>query len=189
MKTMDKRGYTGIIVILVLCVIALGVYYLSNTSKRTLEKQILAMEGMSINLHFENAMAVYDGIDSTYLSTNKRKLILYADSSECSGCFISQLASYYDISDSLDTHNGELVAVLHPQRGRLEELKERMGQERFPFWCILDVEGEFIGNNPIIPDTKLLHTLALDESNNVLLIGDPTKNSRIKELFYREVLK
>ncbi len=189
MKTKDKRGYTGITAIIILCMIALGIYYFSNTSKRTLEKQILAMEGMTVNLNFENAIAVYDGIDSTYRSSNRKKLILYVDSTSCSGCFLGHLKDYNQISDSLSAHNGELVAVLHPQRVRLEELKERMGQERFPFWCILDVNGEFISHNPNIPDNKLLHTFMLDENNNVILIGDPTINSRIEELFYSELLK
>ena len=64
-----------------------------------------------------------------------------------------------------------------------------MGQERFPFWCIFDVDGEFISHNPNIPDNKLLHTFMLDENNNVILIGDPTINSRIEELFHSELLK
>jgi len=53
----------------------------------------------------------------------------------------------------------------------------------------VDANGEFIKNNPGIPDNQLLHAFTLDENNKIILVGDHTRNERIKELFYREVLK
>ena len=144
---------------------------------------------MRISLDFENAIAFYDGIDSTYYPTDARKLVLYVDSASCSGCFLNRLVGYHDINASLAAHDGELLVVLHPQKERQEEIKRRMRYERYPFWCIVDVSGEFRENNPGIPENPLLHTFSLNEQGDVILVGDPTRNDRIKELFHREVLK
>lgn len=179
----------GIIGVLSLCIIGFGVHYFANRSERELEKQILAMDGLSVNLAFDKAEAFYGGFDSVYSSCLVKKLVLFVDSTSCSGCFLSHLVSYYEINDSLAAHNGESLVVLHPRKDRLDEIDRRLGLERFPFWCIVDREGEFVRHNPNIPDNHILHTFALDETDKVILVGDPTRNSRIKELFYEEVLK
>jgi len=154
-----------------------------------LEKQIIAMDGMGINLEFAKANTLYNGVDSTYHSADVKKLILYVDSTSCSGCFLSHLVSYYETNDSLAAHNGQLLIVMHPQKERLEEVKTRLRRERFPFWCIVDANGEFIKSNPGIPDNQLLHAFSLDENNKIILVGDPTRNEKIMDLFYEEVLK
>ena len=189
MKLKNNIAIFSVIGFFAICMAGYGIYSFSNRSKRTLEKQLVAMDGMRINLDFENAITVYDGIDSTYFPSNTRKLVLYVDSTSCSGCFLSNLVGYHDINDSLVAHGGELLVLLHPQRGRMEEIKTRMRHERYPFWCIVDVSGEFIAKNPELPENKLLHTFSLDEQSNVILVGDPTRNEKINELFYREVLK
>ena len=189
MKIKNNITIFSLIGVFAVAMAGYGIHYFSNRSKRTLEKQILTMDGMRISLDFENAIAIYDGIDSTYYPSDARKLVLYVDSASCSGCFLSHLAGYHDINASLAAHDGELLVILHPQKERLEEIKTRMRHERYPFWCIVDVSGEFRANNPRIPENPLLHTFSLDEQSNVILVGDPTRNEKIKELFYREVLK
>ncbi len=189
MKKTKNITKLSIIAVLTLCAIGVGVHYFSNRSRRAMEKQILAMDGMGINLSLTHADAIYDGTDSVYSPSDGMKLIVFVDSLSCSGCFLSHLESYYEINDSLRTHNGEMIIVLHPQKGKLEEIKSRLNHERFPFWCIVDKNGEFLRQNPEIPDNQLLHTFMVDKNNKIILVGDPTRNDRIKELFYREVLK
>lgn len=189
MRLKQKIVTVSIIGIIAVCLTGSGIHYFSSSAKRALEKQILAMKSLAINLDFANAAAIYEGKDSTYQSADVRKLVLFVDSTSCSPCVLSHFVNYYDISESLSLHNGELLVVLHPQQGRLDEVKKRMRHERFPFWCIVDSVGVFVKNNPGIPENQLLHTFALDEQNKVILVGDPTRNDRIKELFYREVLR
>lgn len=179
----------SIIGLMALGIIGFGVHYFANQSKRELEKQILAMDGMNINLEFDNAEAFYRGVDSLYTPRLVKKLILFVDSASCSGCFLSHLVSYFEINDSLGAHNAEMLVVLHPQNDKLDEIRKLLRHEQFPFWCIMDKEREFVRQNPGIPDNQILHTFALNESNQIVLVGDPTRNDKIKELFSREILK
>jgi len=38
-----------------------------------------------------------------------------------------------------------------------------------------------------LPKDNLLHTFLLDENNNVILVGNPVRNKKIKEMFYKIV--
>ena len=58
---------------------------------------------------------------------------------------------------------------------------------RFNYPIILDTLGHFAKLNPHLPKNKALHTFLLDENNNVILVGNPLHNKKIKEMFYRIV--
>jgi len=83
MNTTKKIKRISIIGLLILCIIGLGVHYFSNRTRRALEKQIIAMDGMGINIDFNNAEIIYNGIDSVYSSSKVKKLILFVDSTSC----------------------------------------------------------------------------------------------------------
>ena len=170
--------------LIVLCTVGLAFDYFHGRPKRELENQVKAMTGRNINLSFEQAKAYFNGVDSTYISFPKKKLVVFVDSTSCSGCFISHLTDYFEVNDTLLSEQAELLVVLHPQRKHLKDVTHRLSHERFPFWSIVDKDGEFNSKNPDIPDNQLLHSFALDENDNIFLVGNPTRNSRIKELLY-----
>ena len=80
-----------------------------------------------------------------------------------------------------------MVVVLHPKDGRDAEIRHKVRIEKYPFWCIIDKEGEFIGNNPDLPDNKLLHSFTLDEDDRIMLVGDPSSNTKIKQLLMTQL--
>ncbi|MBS4809127.1 MAG: hypothetical protein KH071_14815 [Paraprevotella sp.] len=51
----------------------------------------------------------------------------------------------------------------------------------------LDSLGVLERANPQIPSNPDLHTFLLDEDNNVLLVGNPIWNEKIKEMFWQIV--
>ena len=145
------------------------------------------MQNQHIVLNFKHAKMMYKGIDSVYLPKQVPKLVVFIDSMSCSGCFMNSLLRYYEVNDSLIRRNASMLVILHPPKTRIEELKKRLDIERYPFWCILDKEGEFIKNNPNFTDNKLLHTFALDKNDNVILVGDPSTNPKIKQLLFNTI--
>lgn len=185
MKRIKNIKTITIIGLLILMGIGIAAYYVTNAPKRALEKQVMAMTGINIDLSFEHAKVYYDGVDSTYISSPQKKLVVYVDSTSCSGCFISHLTDYFEINDTLQASLAELVIILHPQQARLDEVTTRLGQEKFPFRCIVDFDGEFVRNNPDISDNQLLHSFLLDEDDKITLIGNPTRNQRIKDLLHK----
>ena len=49
---------------------------------------------------------------------------------------------------------------------------------------LLLINAKFLKLNPHIPSERRFHTFLLDNNNNVILIGDPTKNRKIKNMIY-----
>lgn len=51
----------------------------------------------------------------------------------------------------------------------------------------IDTQGVFQQNNPHLSKNKLLHTFLLDENNNVILVGNPVRNLRVKDLYDKAI--
>ena len=58
---------------------------------------------------------------------------------------------------------------------------------KFNYPILLDTLGEFEKLNPHLPKNHLLHTFLLDENNRVVLVGNPLRNKKIEEMFYKIV--
>lgn len=177
--------------VLVICIVGtIGIIvWLTTHSEDTLKQQILEMQGQHINLNFKHARCIINGTDSLLVNNSKPKLIVFVDSTSCSSCFLGQLPKYEGINDTLNHHNGEMIVVLHPQKARIPEIESRLNYEKYPFWCILDKKGEFPLLNPDIPNNSLLHTFTINAHGNIILVGDPTRNTKIKDLLFEEVIK
>lgn len=177
--------------VIVICfAVAIGIIvWVTTRSNDNLKQQILDMQSQHISLNFKHARCIINGKDSLFVNSSKPKLIVFVDSTSCSSCFLGQLINYYEINDSLNVHNGELIIVLNPKESKIFQLETRLNQEKYPFWCILDIDGEFIKSNHAVSNNPLLHTFTVDGNNDVVLVGDPTRNEKIEELFFRHILK
>lgn len=168
--------------------VAIGIIvWLTTRSDDTLKQQIVEMQGQHISLNFKHARCIFNGTDSLFVNNSKPKLIVFVDSTSCSSCFLGQLPNYEGINDTLSRYNGEMIVVLHPKKARIQEIESRLDYKTVPFWCILDKTGEFVRNNPNLPDNKLLHTFLLYKDNSIILVGDPTHNSKIMELLQKSL--
>lgn len=156
--------------------------WISKAPKRTLEKQIIAMHGLPINLRFEKSKAYYYGVDSTFVISQKKNLIVYVDSTSCTKCFFDHILDYYEVNDSLVKFGGSLVVVINSGHEMKNNVLSRIKYEKFPFWCIIDEDCEFICKNKHIPDNKILQTFMIDSNCRIALVGDPTRNKLIMNL-------
>lgn len=179
----NKLIVIGLIVCLLIGGIAL--YRLIQSPDKVLKQQIMAMNGLNVNLDFIDAVSFKDGKDTVFQSSSMKKLIIFVDSTSCSSCFLGKLIEYFEINDTLTSKHSQLAVVLNPRDSQRNDVILRLRNERFPFWCIVDQNGDFLRNNQFIPDNQLLHTFTLDEEDKIILIGDPTRNSKIRELFLK----
>lgn len=166
------------------CIVA---YWISKAPQRALKKQVISMTGTKVNSTFKHAEAYFNGIDSFYNSTMRKKLIVYVDSSSCTGCFIHHLSDYFEVNDTLTAGNAELIIVMQPHPSKIKEVRDVLCSDSMPFWCIIDKECELKRNNSKLKDTHILHSFLLDENDKIILIGNPIRNPRIKELLYKSL--
>lgn len=176
-----------VVVICTMCTIGI-IVWLTTYSDDTLKQQILEMQGKTINLNLKNTDVYYNGKDTLYNHTDAKRLVVYIDSLSCSTCFLNNMMTYYDINDSLVNKGGHLIVILNPKHAKIEEIEEKVVMDKYPFYCIIDGSNEFLSTNNI-PDNNLLHTFMLDKNDKIILVGDPTRNSKLKELFFKQLIE
>lgn len=145
------------------------------------------MIGKEIGLDFTGAYSRFDGKDSLFKSPTGNKLVVFVDSTSCTGCFLNKLPTYYEISDMLMEHGSSLIIVMHPRMENVEEMVDKLRHEKFPFWCILDKEGEFLKQNEGFTENPLLHTFLLGDDNRIKLVGSPIYNPQITNLILENI--
>ena len=173
--------------LLILSIALIAIYWIKRDPNRELKRQVIAMQEQPITLDFKKAKTFLAGRDTCYIDSPVNKLIIFVDSLSCSSCTVSKLGEYLEVCDTLSSKNSQMLVILQTPKRYQEEVISKFHHERFPFWCILDIEAEFTRNNPAIPKTPLLHTFTLDKDNKVILVGDPIKNERIWDLVQREL--
>lgn len=184
---MNRRVIGVIISIITVCFIVIIVKAVVQKSARTIQNDIIEMQGKPIKLDFSNADVYLNGTIAMYNHKEANKLVVFIDSLSCTSCFLNNMAVYYDINDSISMKNGHLVIVLNPLKKSIDEVREKIVMGKYPFYCIIDKNGDFMRKNPHIPDNNMFHSFLLDKSDKIILVGDPTYNQKIKDLFLRQL--
>lgn len=113
------------------------------------------------------------------------KLIVYADSVECSTCLISKLEQWVHLFDYAKIFNNRLkyYFIFAPSKANEHKVAFALKTRRFEHPLILDYNGNFEKLNPHLPKNKAMHTFLLDKDNNVVLVGSPLVNYDTEKLF------
>lgn len=117
----------------------------------------------------------------------KIKYIIYSDSMRCTPCAINKMYIWNSLLEYSNNYKGQLnfYFIFSPARKDLQEMKFALiKNSKFNYPIFLDTLGEFERLNPHLPKNNTLHAFLLDENNNVILVGNPVHNNKIKEMFY-----
>ena len=79
----------------------------------------------------------------------------------------------------------EFCFIINVQKQKLDEILKTFEQVNFDYPCFLDTSCVFRRANKSIPDNNLFHTFLLDESNNVIMVGNPQTNEKIRRLLFQ----
>jgi hypothetical protein len=113
------------------------------------------------------------------------KIVLYIDSMGCTSCKL-QFNRWRKIMHEMDSIAGmsvPFVFVFHPKNKRdLSELSYLMKRDDFNYPVWIDVDDAFNKTNKL-SDNRLFHSFLIDGQNNVVAMGNPFDNPKIKELY------
>ena len=154
-----------------------------NTTSQKLLKEMTLLQSKPINCG-QNELVHHDTLQKEI------KCIVYSDSVNCTSCAINQMDLWNPLLEYSKSYNGLLnfYFIFCPARKDFQEMKLALiKNSRFNYPIILDTLWQFAKLNPHLPKNKALHTFLLDENNNVILVGNPLHNKKIKEMFYRIV--
>lgn len=120
----------------------------------------------------------------------KLKYIVYSDSVNCISCSIHQMDLWNALLEYSKSYNGQLhfYFIFRPAKKDIKSVESILNKNvKFNYPILLDTLGEFEKLNPHLPKNHLLHTFLLDENNRVVLVGNPLRNKKIEEMFYKIV--
>ena len=119
----------------------------------------------------------------------KLKLVVFADSSRCSSCYINSLYQWQRIIDFEEQFAGfKVMFILGAKKGDTERLSEEIKKSTLSHPIYIDEGQNILTNNPNIPRESLYHTFLLDDNNNIILVGSPLHNETIDKLLL-QILK
>lgn len=174
--------------IIVYCVLALILLSCSGSRDNSTEKLIVEWEGKEIIFPEKTQFALY-GKDFAFdtIPDAEFKIITYVDSIGCASCKL-RLPSWIDFIAQLDTMklNVPILFFLHPFNSR--ELKAILRRDNFNYPVCMDTKDELNKLNHF-PQDFHFQTFLLNRNNEVLAIGNPVHNYRIKELYLKILLK
>ena len=152
-------------------------------SDMTLREQIESMRSSTVCIA-PDSMFCLNG-DTTFYTIEKNflKLVVYVDSSECSSCAIDKLErwnlymnKYKHVKDLL------FLVILESRKANLEYVERKVGMTGMHTHVFIDTLSFFRRHNPQIPKDRMFHTFLLDESDSVVLVGNPMQNNQIDNL-------
>ena len=165
---------------------------ISCSDKAKITKAIEKLQSQPIVLPTDE-MKIVNTRDSVFrdFSHAELKLVVYTDSLECTSCAMNRMYEWEDIV-ALDTTYSNRIKfyfIFSPKHKNLKFTTRKLKAGILSYPSFLDKSVKFLKDNPSIPNDRRLHSFLLDEKNNIILVGNPNENERIKKTFIKEVKK
>ena len=161
-----------------------AIMLLSSCGKKNFADDILKMQSSPIDLTscegavcYKNGMeSIYNNVDSAY------KLIIYIDSLSCSPCFVSHMSDYLGTVEELDSAGIRTIFIFEPEKEKEEDVLSALKRFPTPLAALVIKNGVFALTNPHLSSTSVLHSFLLNRDNEIMIVGNPARNDKIKEL-------
>lgn len=129
----------------------------------------------------ENAVVINlsKGQDEIIIGEQKMKIVVFVDSTGCTGCKLQLDAWKYYMEEIREKYNDKLMFMFYLQPRNLDELLFVLESEEFHHPIYIDNNKWFGKINHIYSDEVFL----LDENNHILAKGNPLESSNKKSVY------
>ena len=120
------------------------------------------------------------------VTTDRYRLIVYYDSTECSSCRLKTLYEWNGLVDSVSLSGQKLdfYFVFNVPAQRMEEVKNTLATFVHNQPVYLDTTGVFERTNPCLPSLSQMRIFMLDSRDTVVLVGNPLHNRRVEDMMW-----
>ena len=157
-----------------------------NSHKTEVQKNVEKMQSSAIIIPYEQmACWARDSVlKSSPWSNAKLKLVHYVDSTTCSSCYLQKVAINRLIFSLESQSNNDFynIFVISPNIKAKKRLEADYSEKLIPQTIFGDTANVFMKSNPNVPLESIYHTFLLDESNKVILVGNPVLNKQIEDM-------
>ena len=169
--------------------LSIGLIFSACKSSQVREAEKMVNEWMGKAIVFPHDVPCYsiDRIELDDCPTSERngyKILLYTDSLGCMSCKLGLLEWQELIEEADSLFPGELDFLFYFQPSNAREMAYLLQREAFHHPVFIDSENKINALNHF-PDNAAYQCFLLDANNQVVIVGNPAKSSRIWELYKR----
>jgi len=119
------------------------------------------------------------------------KMIVWFDSLSCTSCASSTMYEWNNIVIDADSMSQwfSIVFLFSPRKKDSYVVNAILKGSKCEYPIFMDAKGNFIKQNPHLPQNQQLHTFLLDKNNKVVLVGSPLHNPPLWELYKSTIQK
>lgn len=174
-----------------LCIACLGILSLNSCKDRKLYRQLEEFSGREVVIPETMLRVDYSNRGTVDYGDKKALLVVYVDSVECASCRIKGMFRYGNIIDfATDSISGFApMFIFSPRKQQLKDVRQTLEYSGLDYPALLDENGSFPRENPHIPADNRFHTFLLDNDRKVVLVGDPSANPTLWELYKTTIRK
>ncbi|MCM1111006.1 MAG: DUF1573 domain-containing protein [Clostridium sp.] len=171
-------------IILIHLILAFSCSCNQNRTKQTEMVSMLAGKQITLpdNLvcKIQNDTIAFDFAESDYT------IVVYLDSAGCTPCRM-KLPAWDEVIDEMNSKDGVDVRFLMVINAEINTDSEFiLKRDKFKHPVSYDPEGTFIQKNDL-PEEDVYHTFLLDHNGEIVLIGNPVFNPKVRELFLKVI--
>lgn len=159
-----------------------------SCEKHNIKVNVNSFMGSDINI--PTNMLFFEGEKDMNIHNKISKMIIWYDSTECSQCKLHNVDDYLKFESEInDTIKKMDIAIVFSPDIATIKMKLFVSQithlHYYPIY--VDTANAFYKLNPHIPENKLMHTFLLDATNKVVLVGSPTQNRAMSDLYKKTI--
>lgn len=128
--------------------------------------------------------------DSVSICQPSPGVVVYFDSTICAPCAVQTLYKWQNVMDESTKNknqNLKFYFIFSTQSNQIENVKYFLNSISFDYPIFLDTCNIFIRNNAHIPTDQLLHVFMIDKQQNVVFVGSPLNNEKLKNAYFRRL--
>lgn len=158
-----------------------------KSKKEQVKDKIEQMKSSSIALCLNQMECRRNPLKTT---DGKYKMVVYVDSAECSSCALSKLRFWNPlIAETKDKRvDINYVFILAPKKEDMEDVDMELEITDLQSSIYVDTGFVFRKVNSFLPTENKYHIFLLDKDGNVILVGNPIDNEKLKDI-YRKTIK
>lgn len=157
----------------------------SCNSEREVRHNLMKMQSEPITLSCDSMRLISH---KNIIDTFPRQFywVVYSDSVDCSTCRLTNLVRWGDFIDSVknSTDYVGFRFIFSPAEKDMGAFMCTAGTLKLSSHIYIDSSNIFARHNRHVPNNVLYHTFLLDKDGNVLLVGDPVRNSEVNKMFW-----
>ncbi len=159
-----------------------------ESSKERLIQDIKTWQGKEIKFPKDLVFTKYAKDTVNYaISNSKYKVLLYVDSTGCTGCKLKlhKWNRFIAEVDSLSSMEVSFLFFFQPKDTR--ELSYLLRRDAIEHPICVDKDNALQKLNKF-PNNLMFHCFLLDENNKILCIGNPVYNRKVRDLYFKQII-